>query len=89
MCFETCVGYDFGEFGARRRESIEALYSAFNEAGSLLGSEHAQEAVVDETLRAFALNVAVYTEDGALWRDAGRGIANILRGWARERLMAA
>ena len=78
--------YDFGEFGVRRRESIEALYSAFNEAGILLGCEQAHQAVVDETQRAFLLNVAVYTEDGDLWRDAARGVANILRGWVRERL---
>merc|ERR1719221_368712 len=78
--------YDFGEFGARRRESIEALYSSLNEAGNLLGCEHAQQAVVDETVHAFALNVSVYSEDCNLWRDAGRGVANILRGWARERL---
>merc|ERR1712087_11217 len=78
--------YDFGEFGAHRQESIEALYWAFNEAGILLGCEQAQQAVVDETLRAFSLNVAVYTEDGALWSDAARGVSNMLRGWVRERL---
>ena len=38
---------------------IEALYGAFNEAGELLGSDAARQAVVDEANRAFALNVDV------------------------------
>jgi|EP00908_Phaeocystis_cordata_P025821 heme oxygenase len=79
--------YYFGEFGATRRESIEQLYEAFNVAGDSLGSDAARQAVVDETNAAFAHNVAVYTEEGALWSGAARGVANMVRGYARAKLL--
>ena len=53
--------YDFGDFGARRAESVEALYQAFNTAGAALGSQAAQDEVVTEANRAFAHNIAVRT----------------------------
>ena len=61
--------YDFGAFGANRRESIEALYQSFNEAGEALGSDSARQAVVDEANLAFEHNIRVYSEEGALWSD--------------------
>lgn len=78
--------YDFGEFGANRKESIERLYLAFNEAGDLLGSDAARQIVVDETRLAFALNVDVYTEEGGLWSGAAQGVANMASGYVRSKL---
>ena len=78
--------YDFGEFGSRRRESIEALYEAFNAAGTVLGSDEAHMAVVDETNRAFGHNVKVYTEEGQLWSGAARGVVNVGSGFLKSRL---
>ena len=37
--------YDFGDFGANRKESIERLYTAFNEAGEALGTDAARQAL--------------------------------------------
>ena len=51
--------YDFGDFGARRAESVEALYQAFNTAGAALGSQAARDEVVTAANRAFAHNIAV------------------------------
>ena len=81
--------YDFGEFGARRGESIEALYSSFNEAGDALGSDAARQAVVDEANMAFELNIRVYSEEGALWSDAAHGVANMVGGFARAKLVGS
>mmetsp|Transcript_69693 Transcript_69693/g.115767 ORF Transcript_69693/g.115767 Transcript_69693/m.115767 type:complete len:146 (+) Transcript_69693:102-539(+) len=78
--------YDFGTFGARRKESIEQLYTAFNEAGEVLRTEAARQAVVQEVLLAYAHNVQVYTEEGAIWSGAARGVANMVGGFAREKL---
>ena len=80
--------YDFGEFGANRRESIEALYAAFNEAGEALGSEAALQAIVEETRAAFAHNVALYSEEGELWSGAARGVSNMVGGFARAKLLS-
>ena len=79
--------YEFGAFGANRRESIEGLYAAFNEAGDALGSEAALQAVVDETNAAFRSNVALYTEEGQLWSGAARGVGNMVGGFARAKLI--
>jgi hypothetical protein len=79
--------YDFGAFGARRGESIEALYVAFNEAGEALGSDAARQAVVDETHAAFEHNIRVYSEEGALWSGAAKGVANMVSGFARAKLV--
>ena len=79
--------YDFGEFGANRRESIEALYAAFNEAGEALGSEASLQTIVEETRAAFAHNVALYSEEGQLWSGAARGVGNMVGGFARAKLL--
>lgn len=79
--------YDFGEFGARRSESIEALYAAFNVAADGLGSEEATRAIIEETHLAFEHNIHVYSEEGALWSDAAKGVANMVSGFARARLV--
>jgi len=79
--------YDFGDFGARRAESIEALYSAFNEAGETLGSDAARQAVVEEANRAFEHNIRVYSEEGELWSGAAQGVANMVYGFARSRAL--
>ena len=79
--------YDFGEFGARRRDSIEAIYAAINEAGELLPAGEAQHvAVVDEARCAFAHNVAVYKEEGRLVADGVRGMVNMVVGFGRSRM---
>lgn len=79
--------YDFGEFGAQRRESIEALYAAFNEAGEALGSDAARQAVIDETNDAFVHNVQVYSEEGLLWSAAGKGVTNMVIGFAKAKVL--
>lgn len=74
--------YDFGTFVAGRRgEAISSLYVALNEAGEVLGHDTARTEVVREAYRAFALNVAVYREDGRLGVDSIRGVANVISGW--------
>ena len=79
--------YEFGAFGANRRENIEALYAAFNEAGDALGSEAALQTIVEETRAAFGHNVALYTEEGELWSGAARGVGNMVGGFARAKLL--
>jgi len=79
--------YEFGTFGTNRRESIESLYAAFNEAGEALGHEAALQVVVGETRAAFQCNVALYTEEGALWSGAARGVGNMVSGFARAKLL--
>lgn len=79
--------YDFGDFGANRAESIEALYGAFNEAGEQLSSD-AQQQIVDEANLAFALNVIVYKEEGGLWRDAAKGVGNMVSGFVGAKARA-
>lgn len=79
--------YDFGDFGANRRESIEQLYAAFNAAGDALpGGEAQREAIAAEANAAFQHNIAVYSEEGALWGGAARGIANVATGYVRSRV---
>jgi len=78
--------YEFGEFGANRKESIEMLYEAFNAAGGSLGSNAAVQEVVDEARLAFAHNIEVYSEEGGLWTGATVGVANMVVGFAREKL---
>jgi len=78
--------YDFGAFGAERKASVERLYASFNEAGDALASEAARRAVVEEVLLAYRHNVAVYTEEGAVWSGALRGAANLAGGVARAKL---
>ena len=79
--------YDFGDFGARRAESIEALYAAFNEAGDALGSEEARQAVVDEANLAFRHNIDVYSEEGGLMWGAAVGVGNMALGFAKAKLV--
>lgn len=68
-------------------ENIEALYRAFNEAGDVLGSDAARQAVVEEANLAFTHNVHVYSEEGALWSSAARGVGNMVGGFARAKLV--
>ena len=77
--------YDFGEFGAKRRDSIEAIYATINEAGELLARDERREAVVVEARDAFAHNVAVYREEGRLLTDGTVGIAKMAIGFGRSR----
>lgn len=87
--------YDFGGFVAgRRREAIESVYEALNEAGDAMdagagGGDPTRAAVAEEARRAFALNVSVYAEDGRLYADAARGVANVIGGWAAARVERA
>lgn len=50
-----------------------------------LSSDELNE-VVRETERAFALNVAVYAEEGRLYIDAAHGAKNMVSGFVRKRL---
>lgn len=77
--------YDFGAFGKHRRQSIEAIYEALNEAGELLGSDDVRGSVVGEARRAFSHNVDVYKEEGALVYDGIRGLSNIVIGYMGSR----
>jgi len=76
--------YDFGEFGANRRESIDRIYESLNEAGEMLADETAREAVLEETRSAFKHNIAVYSEDGKLFSDGVRGGANMVFGYSKS-----
>jgi len=76
--------YDFGDFSKRRRESIEGIYCALNEAGEMLSPEGCEEVVAEARL-AFALNVDVYKEDGRLGLDGALGGARIAAGFLRSR----
>ena len=42
---------------------------------------------MDEAHDAFDHNIRVYSEEGALWSDAARGVANMASGFARAKLM--
>lgn len=80
--------YDFGEFGRQRRQSIQAIYSAINEAGELLDDDDARKAVVEEARLAFSHNVHTYSEEGGLYSDGAKGLANIVTGFVRSRMQA-
>ncbi|KAL3907262.1 MAG: hypothetical protein SGPRY_010237 [Prymnesium sp.] len=75
--------YDFGEFGSKRRESIEAVYAAINAATEGL-PEEALEEIVQETRRAFAHNVEVYSEEGRLYSDSAHGAFKMASGYVRH-----
>jgi len=77
--------YDFGGFGSKRRESIERIYEALNEAGDMLSDDAAREAVLSETRLAFQHNVYVYSEEGRLFADGMRGATNLVLGFAKSR----
>ena len=78
--------YDFGAFGAARRESIEGIYVGLNEAGELLSGDAQRAAVVDEAKGAFRHNVHVYSEEGKLLSHGGIGVAKMVVGFGRSRL---
>ena len=71
--------YDFGEFGARRRESIQAIYAAINEAGDVLESDEQREAVAEEARVAFRHNVHVYSEEGRRIPTGARTLDHLMR----------
>jgi len=48
-----------------------------------------QDAVRKEARRAFALNVDVYGEEGGLYADAARGVANVVTGYVSFRVRGA
>jgi hypothetical protein len=79
--------YDFGAFGNDRHQSIEGIYQALNEAGEMLPSDHAKDAVVIEARTAFAHNVSVYSEDGRLVVDGAIGGMKMVSGFARACLI--
>merc|ERR1712032_87031 len=79
--------YDFGLLGSQRRQSIEQIYQALNEAGEQLGSEAARDAVVDEAVKAFGCNVRVYKEEGRLFSDGTVGILKMAYGFAKSQLV--
>ena len=77
---DTPRHYDF-EFPAdspKRKEFINRVYSSINSAGEDLSSE-ACAAIVNEASRAFACNVAVYSEE-PLWADSIRGTSKLAIG---------
>lgn len=78
--------YDFGEFGAQRRDSIERIYQSLNDAGELLESDAQREAVVEEARTAFRHNVHVYREEERLVVDGAIGMVRMVGGFARSRL---
>ena len=78
---------DFGAFGNDRHQSIEGIYQALNEAGEMLPSDHAKDAVVIEARTAFAHNVSVYSEDGRLVVDGAIGGMKMVSGFARACLI--
>lgn len=80
--------YDFGEFGTKRRESVQAIYAAINEAGDALESDAQREAVVEEARVAFRHNVHVYSEEGKLYTDGALGLAKMAAGFGRSRMNA-
>ena len=77
--------YDFGDFGSQRRESIERIYAALNQAGEGLGEGQCEEVAAEANL-AFRHNSDVYSEEGSLWSAAARGVANVGVGYARSRI---
>ena len=72
------------DFPGTRRELIEGVYASLNDAGDALTPD-ARAAVVAEALRAFRLNIDVYTEE-PVYVDAARGAANLVTGGARRLL---
>ena len=54
--------------------------------GLTISIMRARRAVVEEVLLAYRHNVAVYTEEGAVWSGALRGAANLAGGVARGKL---
>mmetsp|Transcript_7816 Transcript_7816/g.22244 ORF Transcript_7816/g.22244 Transcript_7816/m.22244 type:complete len:275 (-) Transcript_7816:129-953(-) len=67
-----------------RRALIEEVYGSLNEAGALL-SEEAFGDVVKESLKAFELNVGVYSEEPMMF-DAVRGAFNVSTGFVGHKL---
>lgn len=80
--------YDFGAFGANRRESIEGIYAALNVAGETLSNDESRQHVVDEARIAFKHNVYVYQEEGKLLSDGARGMLNMAVGFGKSRMAA-
>ena len=80
--------YDFGDFGAQRRSSIERIYVGLNAAGGMLTSDAQRDAVVEEAKAAFRHNVLVYKEDGGLLSDGFIGMAKMAGGFVRSRVAA-
>ena len=79
------------EVGERRRETVEAIYEALNEAGAQLSTAQTR-AVVDEAALAFGLNAALYKEGvggsgvGMLARAAVGGL-RVAMGHTRDLVM--
>lgn len=75
--------FDLPSSQGGRRALVEAIYQSLNEAGDKLSPDRRQ-AVVDEALLAFKLNVEVYSEE-PIWRDGARGTLKACMGFARGR----
>ena len=73
----------------RRATYVESVYEAINEVGSGLSGEATDE-VAEEATRAFALNAAVFRENGGDSSvAAAAGGARALWGYAKERVWGA
>ena len=69
--------------------AFEAIDSCSSMRCSCCFAHASAQAVVEETNQAFAHNVQVYTEEGALLSGAARGIANMVVGFSRAKLLGA
>jgi heme oxygenase len=76
--------YEFDFADGTRRTLIEGVYGSINEAATHLTADQ-QDAVAQESMKAFQHNVHVYSEDGGIYRDSFRGGWNMVTGLLVDR----
>ena len=88
-CVPEFYRHDDAIVSDRRAAYVESVYEAINEVGSGLSGEATDE-VAEEATRAFALNAAVFRENGGDSSvAAAAGGARALWGYAKERVWGA
>lgn len=87
--FYTHDVFDSGKPGVSRKQYVERVYEAINDAGEDIGANATAE-TVEEARRAFAANAAVFAEgSGSSLLAATVGGVRVMGGYAAERIWGA
>jgi heme oxygenase len=87
--FYTHDVFDSGKPGVVRKQYVERVYEAINDAGEDIGANATAE-TVEEARRAFAANAAVFAEgSGSSLLAATVGGVRVMGGYAAERVWGA
>lgn len=87
--FYTHDVFDSGKPGVSRKQYVERVYEAINDAGEGIGANATAE-TVEEARRAFAANAAVFAEgSGSSLLAATVGGVRVMGGYAVERIWGA